>query len=272
MPENKTTSRTVYENLDTAYVNLAALLRYLREREWTGRVHVELEEYEADIFLAGASAPRARERNHATGAESEGDAALRRVLVRASEPGGLIGVYEDAATTASGAEETGRVIDIGARRTHATGAAAGSKETTTAGAQLSEEEAERRELLEVTGELIAAVERALLVAGSDFAPVFHTARLNMADDYTFLDPLTARFEYSDGSVQLRTKMSTPMFVAGVSELLRRVVEYVARAEHRIGVRKDVAREFSTLARRRASSLARFKYAPHLERIAGIKLL
>lgn len=137
---------------------------------------------------------------------------------------------------------------------------------------MSDEEAERRELLEVTGELIAAVERALLVAGSDFAPVFHTARLNMADDYTFLDPLAARFEYADGRVELRTKIGTPMFVGGISELLRRVVEYVARAEHRIGVRKDVAREFSMLARRRATSLARLKYTPHLERIAGMKLL
>ena len=271
MPENKTIpAQPVYENLDTAYVNLAALLRYLRERAWTGRIHVELEEYEADLLLDGQHAPRILERNYATGAEAEGEAALRRVLVRASEPGGLISVYEDAATASSmlmgaaaagGAEKTGRVIDIAARRTH-----------TTAAQPISPEDAERSELLEVTGELIAAVERAVLVAGSDFAPVFHTARLNIADDYTFLDPLAARFEYADGRVQLRVAISPPLVVAGVSELLRRVVEYVARAEHRIGVRKDVAREFATLARRRASSLARLKYTPHLERIAGMKLL
>ena len=36
--------RAVHQNLDTAYVNLAALVRHLQQRDFTGRVHVELDE------------------------------------------------------------------------------------------------------------------------------------------------------------------------------------------------------------------------------------
>ncbi|MDQ3907747.1 MAG: hypothetical protein M3268_05320, partial [Acidobacteriota bacterium] len=73
-------SRVVHQNLDTAYVNLAALLRHLQQRDFTGRVHVELDEYDADIYLAARGRPRVRERDHVTGRESDGEAALQRVL------------------------------------------------------------------------------------------------------------------------------------------------------------------------------------------------
>ncbi|MEA2172739.1 MAG: hypothetical protein QOD00_331, partial [Blastocatellia bacterium] len=80
----------VHENLDTAYVNLGALLRYLQAREFTGRVHIELEEYDADVFLNGKESPRVRETDHTTGRAGEGEEALRRLMVRASSPGGLV--------------------------------------------------------------------------------------------------------------------------------------------------------------------------------------
>src|SRR5215210_8549590 len=88
--------RVLYENLDTAFVNLAALLRYLQQRDFTGRVHVELDEYDGDIYLTARSKLEARERDHATGRAEEGEAALQRLLVRAREEGGLVSVYEHA--------------------------------------------------------------------------------------------------------------------------------------------------------------------------------
>ncbi|MBV9209033.1 MAG: hypothetical protein JOZ52_00305, partial [Acidobacteria bacterium] len=96
---SETNARALHENLDTAYVNLAALLRYLRERDFTGRVHVQLVEYEADVFLNAQGAPRVREMDYATGREGEGEDALQRLLVRAVEAGGLVSVY-------AGEEET----------------------------------------------------------------------------------------------------------------------------------------------------------------------
>ena len=41
----------IHQNLDTAFVNLSALIRYLRRRQFVGQVRVELNGYEADITL-----------------------------------------------------------------------------------------------------------------------------------------------------------------------------------------------------------------------------
>ena len=89
-------SRILYENLDTSFVNLWALLRYLIQRGIVGRVHVQLEDYTADVFLTGSSTPMVHEIDHATGRESLEEAALHRLVVRAREPGGAITVYEGA--------------------------------------------------------------------------------------------------------------------------------------------------------------------------------
>jgi hypothetical protein len=92
-------SRPVYEKLDTAYVNLAALLRYLQRRNFIGRVHVELEGYEADVYLGATGSLDARETDRVMGREAQGEAVLQRLIVRAMEAGGLITIYEE--TTAA---------------------------------------------------------------------------------------------------------------------------------------------------------------------------
>lgn len=259
MTERREQPAPLYENLDTAYVRLAALVRYLEGRSFTGVVRVELDEYGGEIILRAGQPTTAREINHLTGVASEGEAALQRLFVRAGDAGGLVSVYEGEASEERGAEGRG-----------AAGHAAGEDEGE---AGLTPEETERRELLRLSGELIECVERAVLVAGGDFAGALHAARLSLTEDFPFLDPLARRFEYEDGRVRLDARPSAGLYVSGVNEALRRVVERVANVEQKIGVRKDVVRELSTLLRRRQSALARFKFtAQQLERIAGMKLL
>lgn len=273
MPEEKERLRPVHENLDTTYLNLGALLRYLRQREFRGRVHVELDEYAAEVFLRGRDEPRTVEKDYAKGREEEGEAALHRLLVRAREPGGLVSVYEEAeAETEAGegaAVQEGLETDV--RLKSEVVAEAASRSAALRGGA-SEEEAERRELLQLSGELIAAIERACAVAGGDFAAAFHQARIKLADDYPFLDPMQRRFSYAAGNVALQGRVSAGLYVSGICEALRRSVEHIATDREKIGVRRDVARELSTLARRRQTALTRFKFTPQLERIAGMRLL
>jgi hypothetical protein len=256
--ERDAKSRPVHENLDTAYVNVAALLRYLRQREFAGRVHVELDEYDADVFLNATEQPRVRERDYATGRQSEGEDALQRLLVRSQQPGGLVSVYE------SNGEETGGE-DSSAVQMNPAGALAES-----AGA--SEEEREWSELMRLSGELIGTVERAALSAGADFKGIFRAVRLEMADDYSFLDPAAGRFEYSNGMVQLRGQPNVSAYVSSVSEAMRRVVDKMATGPRRASLRERVALELAVLARRRQSQLAKFKFTPQLDRIAGTRVL
>ncbi|HKQ99969.1 MAG TPA: hypothetical protein VJT09_04810 [Pyrinomonadaceae bacterium] len=257
--ESNAKSRPVHENLDTAYVNLASLIRYLQQREFMGRIHVELDEYGADVFLSAGEQPRVRETDHATGRTGEGEAALQRLLVRAREPGGLVSFYEG-----EGEEEASAADPLPPR--------ADEPEASAEGGVLSPEEAEWRDLVRLSGELVGTVERAALSAGADFATLFRSVRLGLADDYSFLDPAAGRFRYGNGTIELRARPSTTGYVAGVSEALRRVVNQISTGARARGVRERVALELAVLARRRQSQLARFKFAPQLDRIAGTRVL
>jgi hypothetical protein len=89
--------RPIHENLDTSFVNLSALVRYLRRRQFAGKVRVELSGYEADIFLGAGNHLRAREHDSIAGRIAEGEEALQRILIRSREPGGIINVYQEVA-------------------------------------------------------------------------------------------------------------------------------------------------------------------------------
>lgn len=256
--ERDATSRTVHENLDTAYVNLAALLSYLRQREFTGRIHVELDEYDADVLLNGAEQPRVRETDHLTGRQGEGEEALQRLLVRSLQPGGLVSVYEGQAAAAGGEDQ----FAIPPALAQALGERA----------SVSDKESDWLELLRLSGELIATIERAALSAGADFASVFQAARLSLADDYSFLDPSAGRFDYANGVVELRVEPNPKAYIACVSEAMRRVVDKIATGPRRASIRERVALELAVLARRRQSQLAKFDFTPQLDRIAGTRVL
>ncbi|HEY9405448.1 MAG TPA: hypothetical protein VIQ24_22550, partial [Pyrinomonadaceae bacterium] len=226
MPESRgDRGRALHENLDTAYVNLAALLRYLQQRDFNGRVHVELDEYDGDIYLTAREAVRASERDHVTGREDVGQSALQRILVRASEPGGRVSVYEGAAGGETGGA-AGTLREQG-------GAASGAS---------TQDEIDRRNVLQLSGEVIGAVERGVAAASNEnFAAHFQLARREIADDYPFLVSLGNCVEYEGGEARLRRGTDVEKFVAGTSESLRRVVERVAATGERArGVRREVA--------------------------------
>lgn len=86
--------KTIYENLDTSFVNLPALVRYLRRKNFVGNVRVELDRYEAEIIFSGENEPAAREHDRSAGRIAEGEGALQRVLIRAREAGGTVHVYQ----------------------------------------------------------------------------------------------------------------------------------------------------------------------------------
>src|SRR5713101_7437172 len=93
---SKSKSRVLYENLDTSFVNLWALLRHLSQRAFVGRVHVEMDDYSADVFLTGSNTPLVREVDRAAGTEVLEEAAMHRLVLRARETPGTISVFEGA--------------------------------------------------------------------------------------------------------------------------------------------------------------------------------
>src|SRR6266705_5503674 len=87
-------SRVLYENLDTTFVNLWALLRNLSQRGFIGRVRVELKDYSADVFMTGSSTPLVHEIDHVAGTNTLEEAALHRLVLRVRGTPGTITVFE----------------------------------------------------------------------------------------------------------------------------------------------------------------------------------
>ena len=240
-----------FNSLNTSFVNLGALIRFLREQGFRGRIHVALDEYEADIVLYGSDTPSVRENDLSAGRESQGDAAMQRLLVRSREPGGVITLFEEAPAEApaSGDHFT---INQEVRN------------------QLEKFESDLSALVPVSTQIIAAVERATNTAGASFNDNFNRARIELGDDYPFLDPTVGGFEYRDSQVTLESKPSATTYAQGVSEILNRVVNYVAEKQNESSFRELVANELAVTVRRLPDGAGEF--ASQLNRIAGTRVL
>jgi hypothetical protein len=308
--ESKT--RVLYENLDTTFVNLWALLRKLSQDGFIGRVHVELKDYTADVFMTGSSTPLVHEIDRAEGTEALEETALHRLVLRVRETPGTITVFEGAdeavavqATTLSetSPEESDSItnsemddqilpqapasaIDQAAPVIEALGEQALPKARAHEpkpgpATQLVEPalpvvepvgEIEWAAIVKASGELVGGVERALSGPGADFNSIFDGARLELADDYTFLDPMSGEFTYSDSVVTLGSELPVGSYVIGLSETLRRVVDAVAIGDRARRVRERVALELVSVARKRREILERSGFLSKLDRIAGTKVL
>ena len=134
------------------------------------------------------------------------------------------------------------------------------------------DEIEWSAIVKVSGELVGGVERALGGAGADFNSLFNRARLELADDYTFLDPTSGQFSYSNSVVTLGSEAPGGSYVIGLTETLRRVVNAVAIGDRARRVRERVALELLSVARKRREIMERSGFLAQLDRIAGTKVV
>jgi hypothetical protein len=295
-------SKPLHENLDTTFVNLWSLLRSLTQKHFVGRVHVELKDYSADIFMNGASTPMVREMDHLAGTETIEEASLHRVVLRARETPGTISVFEgadEAVTAKTNASNVippappvaeGPVLKSQSEVVHEIVAvsppakeAVKSKSEVRSFASAIPPTQVREDLyptgsyrdwpaiLGMTGELIAAIERAINATGGKFDLLFAAVRLELADDYSFFDPTSRTFDYANGAVSMSHNPAVSAFVSGLSEALRRTVDRAATGDRSRRVRERVALEMLTVARKRSEVLERSGLGPQLDRIAGTRV-
>ena len=247
-----------FDSLNTSYVNLGGLLRYLREQGFSGSIHVVLEQYEADVLLQGESAT-VFEIDPATGRATRADGALERLMVHAREPGGTITIYEG---------EAAPPVKMDRASESAASPIADDNEVTATTPPAAE--VDWNDLLKASGELIAAIERAVQSVGSDFATNLRAARIELGDDYPFLDPTAGGFNYSNGTVTLGERPGARVYATGLSECLRRVVNKLAIGKQGTRFRERCAAELAVAARKQSNALSEF--TPQLDRIAGTRVL
>ena len=288
------------QNLDTTFVNLWSLLRKLTAQGFIGRVHVDLGDYSADIYLNGSNTPLVREIDRATNSETIEEGALHRVVLRTRESAGLINVFSgaDEATVQPSATPS-QPPPTQERPTQAESFAAPPVDSFAEPpppAIVNEEpnpvtvdepvapaitdEAVYRSgsfqdwpaILATSGELINAVKRAVNATDHDFNSLFHATRLELADDYVFLDPFAQTLQYANGVVTLKTEPAVSAFVTGLSEALRRTVNAVAVGDRARRVRERVALEMLPVARKRIDLIERSGWRAQLDRIAGTAVM
>ena len=264
----KSKSRVIHENLDTTFVNLWALLRSLSQRGFIGRVRVEMKDYTADVFMTGSPTPLVHEIDRAAGTDTLEEGALHRLVLRARETPGTISVFEGA-DEAVGVQTTASGTGV---RDPQRGSPAGVLDAPSVQDADLPDEIEWGAVLRASGELVGGVERALTGSGADFASLFNAARLELADDYTFLDPTSDGFAYSNSVVTLNGEVPPNSYVAGLSEALRRAVNRVATGDRARRVRERVALELFSVARKRNEILGRSGFLSQLDRIAGTKVI
>ena len=248
-----------FDSLNTSYVNLAALIRFLREQDFRGSLHAVLDQYEADVCLFGQEAPVVFEIDPSTRQAAQIDGAMERLLVHAREPGGTITVFEGQPTSP---------LKSAVEVTRSSANPAEDDEVTAT--QPPAPEVDWDGLVHASGELIAAVERAVQSIEADFAVNLRSARIDLGDDYPFLDPTAGGLEYANGVVTLNGRPGASAYVTGLSECLRRVVNRLAIHKQGVRFRERVAVEIAATSRLRPAGLVSFK--PHLDRIAGTRVL
>jgi hypothetical protein len=298
-------SKPLHENLDTTFVNLWSLLRSLTQKGFIGRVHVESTDYSADVFMNGSASPLVHEIDRAAGTETLEEAALHRLVLRAREAPGTISVFE-------GADEAAVVPTLASKSETPAGAAplpiedrsdrqsevpfsleqrAISEVPPVAVVESSQPAKEFRRsekpveeiypagsyndwpaILATTGELIGAIERGINASGGDFDSLFTAARVDLADDYSFLDPFAQIFMYGSGVATLNHPPAVKIFVSALGEALRRTIDRAAVGERARRIRERVALEMLAVARKHSEVLERSGLQAQLDRIAGTRVM
>jgi len=268
-------SRVLYQDLDTSFVNLWGLLRYLSQQSFIGRVHVDLTNYSADVFVDGRETPLVHEIDLAARTDVVEEAALHRLVLRVRESPGKISVYEGAGEAVAPQPQA-----VGANTPSAappeamrsSDAKENDEATETTFVQESTSRSDADQTIRLSGELIGAVEQAATSQGVNFAALFHRARVAWGDDYTFLDPMSGLFDYNNSSVAIKGGNIPKGFVTGIAETLRRVVDQLATGDRARRTRERVALELARVARKNREAIAASGFKEQLDRIAGTKVL
>lgn len=276
-------NRPIHENLDTSFVNLSALVKYLRRQQFVGNVRVELGGYAADIVLTAENGLKVREHDQITGRIAEGEEALQRLLIRAREPGGLIHVYQTV-------EETAKPAPVIEEKPVATNLPQNEKVTKDApkpslklpkfpfelsnrvearAKQTNLAPNEWQTLLDLTGELLRTIDKSLAEANLNFSTAFEKARLEISADYPFLSPISGVFDYKNGKVSMEEQVSPTLFVASINETLRRILEKLGKNQKFLDVHRNTTQKILALIKTRKSLYDKFSITPQLEKIVGV---
>ena len=216
----------IHQNLNTSFVNVGALVRYLRGLQFVGSIRIELASYEAEIVFTEAKSIRAREYDHIAGRISHGEHALKRILIRAKEPHGRIHVYksvEGYAGRDDGSVFVDKVIMSGAREMAANHggviAHTGHQEIV-----LTTRDGENAVVLATLSELLREIETMLAVGKLSFDAAFRVACDNIAAEFPFMQTNGRALIYRKGEITVNAQADADLIAEAVFAALRPIFD------------------------------------------------
>ena len=290
----------IHENLDTSFVNLSALVKYLRRQRFSGSVRIEFGDYQAEIVIAEkAENFTVREHDLVSGRVGEGEEALQRLLIRARQSGGIISVFRhlaenpaDLSDNGNAGEEAGysaapspnfsTVAGNGVERADApvlpkpADPAANTPEFPFRLSNNVENRARQNTLtsgdwqmlLDVTGELLGTIDETLAAENLSFKVAFQKASAEIADDYPFLHPGKGIINYAQGKITMREEVNPMVFVGGIMEVLRRIMEKLGANAKFAEIYRQTVQNILALMRDRKSLFDKFSITAPLAKITG----
>lgn len=324
--------KPVHQNLDTSFVNLSALLKFLRRRRFAGIVRVRLNNYEAEIHITDENQLNVREQDHLSGRVAEGEEALQRILIRSREPGGIVNVFQQIndslKTEISEAKDAKKPIEVSKKpeiiqqkspppnvlsiKTEAAPVkltpiklptkpkpeiVARKPETafpmrdkpdkiqsngstnfpfclgTDFGEKLVQSSITPEKfssLVNLFGDILNVIDKTLAAEKLNFQAAFAKACNEIAADYTFLKQDENSFEYKNGKLRSAYLIRPNMFISGMLEAVRRILEKLGANPKFSDVYRTTVQNLLALLRRRKTICDEFLITNKLEKILGVK--
>jgi|SRR5688572_18894408 len=212
----------IHQNLNTSFVNLGALVRYLRSLQFVGSIRIELSSYEADIVFTDSRTIRAREYDHIAGRISQGEYALQRILIRAKEPHGRIHVYK-AVEGYAGRDDGSVFVDKSiVTQAREMAASHGGTIAHQAGQEiiLSGQDTENALVLAALSDLLRVIDETLAKGKLSFAAAFRVACNEISSEFPFLRQSQSAMVYKNGEIFLKAEADAKLVACAVFAALK----------------------------------------------------
>jgi hypothetical protein len=257
----------IHQNLNTSFVNVGALVRYLRRLQFVGSIRIELASYEAEIVFTESNTIRAREYDHIAGRISHGEQALQRILIRAKEPHGRINVYkstEGFAGRPDGSVFVDKTIMNGARELAASPGGVIMHVDLGEELVLSSQAGHNALVLAALSEFLRIIDESLAVGNLSFPAAFRIACDGIAPEFPFMLENKNAFQYKKGEIVIDSQAELDEVTSAVFAALRPIFRRL-RAEVKYGEIFRIASEkLLELSATRRRELVQLGLMDHLE--------
>ena len=256
----------IHQNLNTSFVNVGALVRYLRGLQFVGSIRIELSSYEADIVFTNSNSIIAREYDHIAGRISHGKHALQRILIRAKEPHGRIHVYKSSEGTAGRGEGSifiDKSIVSGARSMAASRGGTRSKDPGFKFVTVMSE-TENALVLSALSELLRMIDESLADGKLSFAAAFSNSCKKIASDYPFMSDGEKAIVYENGRIRVASKAESSSIASAVFAALRPIFLRLRGDDKYAELFQRLTRQLRESTAARETEYVRLGLMPHIE--------